>query len=288
MFVVAGVSGNTGRVVANELLGLGKKVRVVVRNQEKGAEWAAKGAEVAVANLDDAQAMAKAFAGAEGASLLLPPDPASPDPVGRNKRVADALFEALTASPVPHVAFLSSVGAQHADGTGPIKSLAYAEKKFAGLTGTRFTFVRAAYFMENLGGVAGAAKAQGVLPAFFDPKKKIPMVATYDIGHTLARALLEPAAANTVLELDGPEQYSFEDAAKLFAAALGKAVHPVHVPPQGIAPALIQAGLPAPMAELYREMSVGVESNHVAFEGKSNRHRHGAVPLSVVVRALVG
>ena len=34
MFVIAGVSGNTGRVVADTLLSQGKKVRVIVREDE--------------------------------------------------------------------------------------------------------------------------------------------------------------------------------------------------------------------------------------------------------------
>ncbi|HEY8075629.1 MAG TPA: hypothetical protein VIF62_16000, partial [Labilithrix sp.] len=49
MFVIAGVSGNTGYVVADELLARGKKVRVVVRDAAKAAAWRDKGAEIAVA-----------------------------------------------------------------------------------------------------------------------------------------------------------------------------------------------------------------------------------------------
>lgn len=36
MYAVAGVTGNTGSVVADELLRRGKEVRVIVRNAEKG------------------------------------------------------------------------------------------------------------------------------------------------------------------------------------------------------------------------------------------------------------
>src|SRR5437016_5265158 len=72
MYVVAGVSGNTGKVVAETLLSQKKPVRVIVRDAAKGAAWKARGAEVAVAELDDVPALTKALAGAEGAYLLLP------------------------------------------------------------------------------------------------------------------------------------------------------------------------------------------------------------------------
>ena len=74
MFVIAGVSGHTGSVVATTLLAAGKPVRVIVRDAAKGAEWKAKGAEVAVAQLDDRASLAAALKGATGAYLLSPPD----------------------------------------------------------------------------------------------------------------------------------------------------------------------------------------------------------------------
>ena len=54
MFVVTGVSGNTGSVVADRLLAAGAKVRVVVRSAEKGEPWKARGAEVPEHVLTDA------------------------------------------------------------------------------------------------------------------------------------------------------------------------------------------------------------------------------------------
>src|SRR5688500_6999772 len=74
MYAIAGVSGHTGAVVATTLLAAGKPVRVIVRDAAKGAEWKAKGAEVAVASLDDRPALAQALRGAEGAYLLIPPN----------------------------------------------------------------------------------------------------------------------------------------------------------------------------------------------------------------------
>ncbi len=54
MYVITGVSGHTGSVVASSLLKQGKPVRVIVRAEEKRKSWKAQGAEVALASLDDA------------------------------------------------------------------------------------------------------------------------------------------------------------------------------------------------------------------------------------------
>ena len=66
MFVVLGATGNTGSAVVETLLSKKQPVRVIVRSVDKGAGWKAKGADVAVASLDDVPALAKAFEGAKG------------------------------------------------------------------------------------------------------------------------------------------------------------------------------------------------------------------------------
>lgn len=65
MHVVVGATGNTGSAVAETLLNRKQPVRIVVRSADKGAAWKAKGAEIAVASLDDVSALTKAFEGAK-------------------------------------------------------------------------------------------------------------------------------------------------------------------------------------------------------------------------------
>src|SRR5690348_10908346 len=89
MFVITGATGHTGSVVAQTLLDQGKPVRVVVRDAARGAAWKAKGAEVAVASVDDIEALTRAFRGAEGAYLMVPPEYGSPDLLGRYRQVVD-------------------------------------------------------------------------------------------------------------------------------------------------------------------------------------------------------
>jgi len=218
----------------------------------------------------------------------VPPNPTHPDPVAGGRQVVDAIGAALAQAKVPHVVFLSSVGGQHGAGNGPIQWLHYAEQTLPKKApGTKFTFLRPGYFMENLGGMVGSVKGGGVLPAIFNPEKKIGMIATHDIGTAAAKALVEPPAATQVIELSGPVDYSYADAAKEFAAALGKAVKAFRIPPEGVVGGLTQAGVPAPFARLYKEMGEGIEKGHVAFEGKGARRVHGTTALATVIKQLV-
>ena len=73
MYAIAGVSENTGSVVADTLLAQGEPVRVIVRDAAKGDTWRASGAEIAVAELHDRRGLTAALAGAKGAYVLVPP-----------------------------------------------------------------------------------------------------------------------------------------------------------------------------------------------------------------------
>lgn len=287
MFVVSGVTGNTGRVVASTLLEAGHKVRVIVRDKEKGAPWREKGAEVAVASLDNAAAMTRALEGATGAYTIIPPDLQTTDYLGHGRHVIDALAAALRTVPVPHVVYLSSIGAHFEKGTGPIRTQYYAEGVLRKLP-TNFTFIRASYFMENLAMLLGAVQHQGVLPSFVSTDRKSYMVATEDIGKVAAHSLLEPPSATEVIELTGPVEYDFNDAATTLARLLGKPVQAVRVPDEGIVPALLAAGVSEEVAKQYFEMSQGWERGLLSFEGGAARFVRGTKTLEEVLRGLVG
>lgn len=284
-YVIAGVSGNTGSVAAKTLLDAGAKVRVVVRDAKKGEAWAARGAEVAVADLGDATALAAALRGAKGAYLLVPPNMAAPDFRAYQKATGEALVAAVKQSGIPHVVLLSSVGAQHPAGTGPIAGLHPVEKALAALTGTVSTFIRAAYFMENLGGSLGML-AQGVLPGFQPADLAVDMIATRDIGALAAQALREGAAKTTIIELSAARPYSLNDAAAALTTLTGRTVTAQSFPLEAMVPTLTGMGFPAGMAELYREMTEGFVQGRVAFEG-GHRRVHGPTELETVLGALL-
>jgi uncharacterized protein YbjT (DUF2867 family) len=285
MFVVLGATGNTGKVVAETLLAQKKAVRVVVHDAGKGEAWRARGAEVAMADVEDDAALERAFTGAQGAYVLLPPSYSSSQVRVDNGRRAKTIAAAAEATGVAHIVMLSSVGAQQPDGTGPVLSIHDAEATF-GRIRSAVTFVRAAYFMENWGGSLYAV-GQGILPTFLLADKAIPMVATRDIGLAAARLLAEGGSGKRVIELAGPREYSPRDVAAALARIVGKPIVAQQEPEEGMAAALMGAGMNSEWARLFQELTHGVNTGRVAWEGGHPLWR-GDTDVEGILVSLVG
>ena len=109
MYVVTGVTGHTGSVVAQALLDREQSVKVIVRTAKQGESWKQKGAEVAVCSLEEARSFAKALEGATGAYLLVPPNYQTAHHVEDRRNLIDAMAVSVAQSRLPHVVFLSSI-----------------------------------------------------------------------------------------------------------------------------------------------------------------------------------
>lgn len=284
MYAIAGVTGHTGSVVAETLLAQGKPVRVIVRDAAKGEPWKAKGAEVAIADLADRAALTKALTGVAGAYLLLPPDVTTKTPLEDNAARTAVFAAAIADSKVPHVVFLSSIGAQHPTGTGPIRALHHAERELA-KTGAALTFVRAASFQENWGAALGMLP-QGVLPTFVPASFAYPQVATRDIGRTAAAALVEGGTGTQIIELSGPRDLTAHDVAAAAAKLTGKPVAASDAPTSAVVPTFTGFGLSAEVADLFREMYEGIASGRVAWEGGKARAVRGSVAIDDTLKQL--
>jgi uncharacterized protein YbjT (DUF2867 family) len=285
MFIVLGATGHTGSVVAETLLARGQPVRVVVRSIDKGAPWKAKGAEIAVATYDDTKAMREAFEGANGVYLLVPPNYQAKAWLAEQQRTMDQAAEAVKASGISHVVFLSSVGAHIPEGTGPIRAVRYGEQKLGSIA-KNLTILRPCYFMENWAPVLGAAKAQGVLPTFTAPTVKIPMIATKDIGRIAAEYLMAGGQGRRIVELAGPEEYSPADAASVLSQILGRTVSAQAAPLSAVVPTFKSFGFSDEAAALFEEMYTAFSRGAVGYEHPDSLVR-GRVTLAEALRAMV-
>ena len=72
MVVVFGASGNVGRSTVAALRQAGQGVRAVVRDPDRARALVRMGCDVAVADLDDADAVRRALAGARAVQVLCP------------------------------------------------------------------------------------------------------------------------------------------------------------------------------------------------------------------------
>jgi uncharacterized protein YbjT (DUF2867 family) len=286
MFVVTGATGNTGAVVAQQLLAAGRKVRVYVRDAAKASALAEQGAEVRVGDLDDERALSEAARGAEGVYVLAPPDPRSNAYIAEREQLTGKIARALSRAEVKHVVLLSSIAAQLPSGTGPIVTVHNAEQQLRA-SGVPATFVRASYFMENWASVLPVAQRDGVLPAFFPADLRIAQVATRDIGAVAARALLDGPRGIRILELSGPRELSPADVARAAANVFGRPVSVAEAPLDAVVPTLTGFGISPNFAALFRELYAGVCDGTITWEGTGEAVR-GVVEIEQALRELSG
>lgn len=264
MYIVSGATGHTGSVVAKTLLQKGLPVRVIVRSREKGAAFETLGAEAAVADLQNADALTAALQGGKVLYLMNPPAYQAEDQFAETEKVIEAFKTAIDDSAFEKIVVLSSIGAQLSSGTGNILTAYKLEQAFGNLD-IPVTFVRAGSFMENWNAVLEAAKTQGVLPSFYQPlDRKIPQVAAADIGRVAAFAMQEKTTGVEVKELAG-FWTSPEDTAAAFGKVLDKEVKAVPVPENQWTGILENHNSPKNARSMV-EMFAGFNAGHIKFE----------------------
>jgi uncharacterized protein YbjT (DUF2867 family) len=266
MIVVTGATGRTGRVVAETLLAKGEKVRVVGRDAKKLGALVERGAEAFVGNVEDAASMSSAFEGATSVYLVLPEDLSQQDLRAHQERVSSAYARAIGDAGVRFVVDLSSIGAQHAEKTGPIVGLHNHEQKLDRVPGLNVLHLRAAYFMENLFLSMEPLRSMGMLPGGMRADVPMPWIATRDIGAYAAKRLAtRDFSGSSIQELHGQRDISMKEGASIVGKAIGKPdLAYVQVPNMMLAAALLEMGIPKKTTELVMEMWNGANAGLIA------------------------
>ncbi|MFZ0981052.1 MAG: NmrA family NAD(P)-binding protein [Candidatus Acidiferrales bacterium] len=275
MYVITGVTGNTGSKVAEKLLARGEQVRVVGRSAKRLEPFVKKGAEAFVADITDTGALTKAFSGAKGVYAMIPPDVSAPDVLAHYQRVGDALAAAIEKSGIKYAVVLSSVGADRPDKTGPVVGLYNLEKRLDASPGLNVLYLRASGFMENLLSQVGVIKAFGTMAGPVRGDLPVPMIAARDIGDAAADALLEvDFQGKSTRELQGPRDVTNTEAAKIIGAAIGKPdLTYKQMPAAQLKPGFVQMGMSSNMADLLLELADAQNSGYLkVLEPRSPRN----------------
>ncbi|WP_336971018.1 NmrA/HSCARG family protein [Sphingobium aromaticiconvertens] len=202
---VTGATGTQGGAVVRALLASGKAVRAIVRDRHSPASMALKriGAEIAEADLDDADSLHIALRGADALfSVQLAPG-VDPDIERRQARI---LMDAARGAGIRHVVH-SSVS-----NTGAFDNMAgwaegrwernYWESKRDAEDHVRhadfptYSILRPAFMMDNF----AIPKAQWMFPDLFEgkiltaiePETPMVLIAAEDIGRVVAAAIVDP------------------------------------------------------------------------------------------------
>ena len=258
MFVIFGASGNTGRILALALLAQGKRVRAVGRRRDKLAALEAAGAEPFVADLENSAAVTEALRGAQAAYLLIPPNMTVDDVRAYQTRVVESVGRAVEGSQLTHAVLLSSVGADHASGTGPIAALHDFEARLNLVSALNLLVLRAGSFMTNLLGNLELMKSRGMnaLPA--PGTVSMGFVHPSDVGSYAAHRLGRlDFTGKSVVNVIGPKFLTLEEATVTLGRAVARTFEYLQVPSQAAQSSLQQAGLKPQMARMFVEMYEG-------------------------------
>jgi uncharacterized protein YbjT (DUF2867 family) len=273
MITVMGAAGNTGSVVAAQLLAAGKKVRVIGRSADRLRQHRERGAEMAVGDAQDTAFLTSSFLGAESVYAMVPPDLTQDDLRAYYGRFGESIEKAARETGVRRMVFLSSIGGEQPAGTGPIVGLHDLEERFKTL-GIDLLILRPGYFYENFHGALGLIKQMGVNGGAIEPDTPVAMTATQDIGAAAADELARRDFRGTsVRELLGPRDYTLSEATRILGEKIGKPdLKYVRFSDAEFAGGLVQMGISRGVADAFLEMSKALSTGKVRpLEGRNKR-----------------
>lgn len=271
LVTITGATGHVGRGIAERLLKNGHKVRAVGRDKAKLAPIVSKGAEARVGDQANAKFLTEAFTGADAVFAMIPSSPTADDMRAEQRGFIESIAEAIQNSGVKRVVALSSVGAQHDFGTGPITGLHELEESLKAFTNVSAVFLRPTYFMENFLHSIPMIRSGEFNGGLVHADLKMPMIATRDIAAVGAEYLAEPVFEGYIVrELLGPEDHTFAEATKILGSVIGKPDLPyVAFSKENYRNALLEAGFSESVADNYVEMENAMNDGRVASSGRT-------------------
>jgi NAD(P)H dehydrogenase (quinone) len=283
MFAVTGITGKVGAAVARSLLSADQPVRAVVRDRNKGADWAKLGCDIAVADTADAGTLTKAFEGTEGVFAMLPPvfDPTPGFPEARE--FIASMYTALAEAKPKKVVVLSTIGAD-APHPNLLNALGLMEDALKNLQ-VPVVFLRAAWFMENAAWDIGSAR-QGIIQSYLQPlDRAIPMIAADDVGRTAAALLQEHWNGSRVVELEGAQRVSPNTLAGAFAKALAQPVRAEAVPRDQWESIFRAQGMKNPTPRM--QMIDGFNAGWIDFPNRGANARKGSIGIDQAIVSMI-
>ena len=264
-YVVCGATGNIGSRIAELLLATGEPVRVIGRERVRLGPLAAKGAEPWPGDIGDSAFLEKAFSGAHGAFILIPPRYDAPDFREYQDGIGASLVAALAKARVPRVVALSSIGAHLTESSGPILGLHDLEIRLGTLKEAEVVCLRPAYFMENHIWSVPLIRNQGINGSPIRADVPIPMIATEDIADATAHLFVDGKFhGHAVRYLLGPRDLTMTEATRILGEAIGKpGLQYFQFPEDDARKAMADAGMSGSVVEAMLEMQRGFNAGIV-------------------------
>lgn len=263
MYVITGASGHLGKLV---VAALAKRVAAgeivaIVRDPAKAADLAAQGVVIRQADYNRPETLGPALAGADKVLLI------SGNEVGRRVPQHQAVIEAAIAAGARLVAYTSIL---HAD-RSPL-GLAEEHRQTEAVlkaSGAPWALLRNSWYIENYTGSVGQALERGFVQGSAGDGR-ISAATRADYAAAAAEVLLSADdQARLTYELGGDEAFTMGEFAAELSRQSGKPVAWRNLPVGDYAAALVQAGLPQPLAQMLAESDAAIASGALFDDSRS-------------------
>jgi uncharacterized protein YbjT (DUF2867 family) len=238
--LVTGATGNVGAHVVRALRERGVTARAFVRDRAKAASMLGEHVELAVGDFADRGSVERALRGADALFLACGNVPGQVEH-------ENAAIDAAQAAGIGRVVKLS--GPRPAVDSPLLYERWHAEiERHLLRSGLPSVLLRPAAYMTNLLAYAEPIAQTGRL---FAPAgtAEIAFVDPRDVAAAAAVALVGDGHEGGKCALTGPEAITYERIARELSAATGRSIEYVNVPDEAARHAMLEAGLPAMMAD---------------------------------------
>ena len=236
--IVTGATGKTGSVVVTELLKANYPVRALVHQEDgRSALLKAQGAEIAVADLMDAERVADALKDIQRAYFCPPYDP---------YMIQGAVAFAVAAKDarLEHIVGLTQWTASPSHPSLLTRQLWLVDQLFSMTPGVTHTIVRPGFFADDYLVTIGLSANLGIFPWMFGNSRNAPP-SNEDIARVAVAALMDPERhAGKSYRPTGPQLLGVEAMAKAIGRAVGRSVKVVPTPPWLFMKAARMSGYP--------------------------------------------
>ena len=220
-YVVTAASGKIGSRVAMQLLTAGHHVRAVGRDATRLTALVAAGATTAIGDVTDQQFVERAFANADAALLIAPPNGRARSMRGYFAEVGGNYANAARSQKLRSAVFISSLGAHDERNRGLVIPHTDVELLLNQVEGLDVLHLRCASFFENLFYFFEAMQRRGVVRSPIASDASLEVVGTSDIARVAAAQLLELSfAGKRSMELHGQRPITLREVAALLSTTL--------------------------------------------------------------------
>ncbi|WP_345952679.1 NAD(P)H-binding protein [Mucilaginibacter sp. PAMB04168] len=255
-----GSLGNVAQPLVRKLIAAGHEVTVISTKDDRTSEIEALGAKAAVGSISDELFLTEAFKGADAVYTMMPPSMGPGNMIENIAKAGQAYANAIKAAGVTRVVMLSSVGADAAQGTGPVQGVHRVERILQGLDGVNVTILRSGFFFINFLRDIPLIKSQGIFGNNYDGDDQLALTHPEDLSTALADELQAKGNGFEVKYVVSDVSTGAE-IARVFGQAIGKPEMVwTNIPDEQLKQGMLAGGLPEELVGLIVEMGQGVRA----------------------------